>query len=173
VFKFPLGAYRAATWLDPATNVVWLLGYGLRRGGEAYARFQALDEAGELLPGRRDKLRDDAEGGIRFLRAAAAEIPQLVERAAATPGQDVSARLDGWHEVAVHIDDSGDMLELWVAVSTVDGNGVRIADQLVLAIFVLFEQAVGAQLSDDVTDRESWPGARSLAWFEVARLYVA
>jgi hypothetical protein len=173
VFKFPLGAYRAATWLDPATNVVWLLGYGLRRGGEAYSRFEALHQAGELLPGRRDELRDAAEAEIRFLRAAAVEIPDLIERAGSTPGQEVAGLLGGWHEVGVYLDDSGDMLELWVAVSTMQRGGNRIADELVLAVFVMFEQAVGAQLSDEVTDPNSWPGARSLAWFEVARLYVA
>jgi hypothetical protein len=171
VFKFPLANSRAATWLDTATNVVWLVGYGLRRADEAYLHFQALHGGGRLLPDERDGLRDLAEGETRFLRAVAHELPDLIERAIQNPGEEVAESLAGSLEVRIYLADSSEPLEMWFAVSKRSVDGAWISEQRTLAVFVQFEEAVGAELSEEV-DPAEWP-TMPLAWFVATRLYVA
>ncbi len=170
VFRFKFVAYRVATWVDPESNVVWMLAAALRRADsdDAYDYFEALHNAGRLLPDRRDAARDLAEVDTRLLRAVTQAAPDLIEQAAGAPGEEVATLLAETISVAVLMDSSQDVIELWVAVSHKRPDESFLDDEIVFAVFAIFQAAVGAEEWEQQAD---WP-TRKLNWFEVARLYV-
>lgn len=53
------GRYRALTWHDEESDVVWLIGVGWHESGsvdDAYAVLKARDQAGTLMPDEQDYL---------------------------------------------------------------------------------------------------------------------
>ena len=70
----------------------------------------------------------------------------LLERAIAAPGGDVTGTIANRMNVALYFDNSGGAIEFWIAVSRKDRQGGFHPDQRVLQVFALLERSIGAEL---------------------------
>jgi hypothetical protein len=114
------GRWRGVTWHDEEDNVVWLLGFGYHRSGEAgdaYPYLKQLDADGALLPTRADydllyELRDAALPSE--LRRLAFE---MLESARSSVGEEIRGVLAGAFPVSVVVENEGGLEAVWLAVS--------------------------------------------------------
>jgi hypothetical protein len=167
VYRIRHGRWRGATWLETDERRFWLCAGALREEGsgeDAYDVFAALHEAGRLLPDADDHVRDALERNARIIDAAAAAIPDALERALARPGRDVAIRLGDLVDARLHATAAGD--EIWVAIATQAADGRFVEERLRDVLFRLVFDAARAELWEP---RADWP-LGDLAWFEVARL---
>lgn len=114
------GRWRGATWHDKDDNVVWLLGVGYHRSGEAsdaYPYLKQLDADGHLLPTEADyerlyELRDSTLCDVLAIHAS-----EILEMARSNVGQEIREVLAGRFRVSV-VGEIEDGLEaIWIAVS--------------------------------------------------------
>ena len=114
------GRWRGVTWHDEEDNVVWLLGFGYHRSGEAgdaYPYLKQLDADGCLLPTRADyellyELRDAALPWE--LRRLASE---MLENARSSVGEETRAVLAETFPVSVVVENEDGLEAVWLAVS--------------------------------------------------------
>lgn len=114
------GRWRGATWHDEEGNVVWLLGFGYHRSGEAgdaYPYLKQLDADGQLLPTLADyellyELRDAA-----IPEQLAQLASQVLESARSNPGNEIRDVLTGTFPVSVVVEIEDGLEAIWIAVS--------------------------------------------------------
>ena len=109
VYNLHYGRWRALTWHDETSEVVWLLGVGWHESGsrsDAYVVLKARDESGTLMPDEADYL--DLEMSLEETRSFVAEVaqqaPTLVGRARQNPGEEVRGVLAGRLGVGVVVE---------------------------------------------------------------------
>lgn len=115
------GRFRAATWHDRASDMVWLLAAGIHREGstdDAYRHFADLAASGCILP-----TADDVDRVLRRLVPSfdvvlRDEVPQLRQRALDQPATVHVAVLGGRIDVRVWYEASGDIGMLCIAIRT-------------------------------------------------------
>jgi hypothetical protein len=135
ISKVPFGNhYRGATWHDRELDIVWLVGYGLRLGGEradVYERVVSLFEKGRLLPTVDDYDIYFQERDARALPAMVAELRALL-RHARVSDHECSTIVANLVQVTVYVEQIQDPAEaptgadadpeiledVWLAVST-------------------------------------------------------
>jgi hypothetical protein len=128
VYSLHLDRYRAATWYDRASEVVWLLGYGIHKAGDradAYRRFAALDRQARLFPDADDYEAFIEERDARQVRVVLAQVGALVARARVEEGTSQSTMLSNGVRITVRVDLLRD-----------DGDDVAIVEELHLAVAV-------------------------------------
>jgi hypothetical protein len=148
-----------------------LLGVAEKEEGspdDAFEVFQALHVAGELLPGDDDRLRDRAEGAIRFSESVKRDAPKCIAKAREHEGQELRWLLGGRVDVVVLLRRTGGWEELWVAVPDRDRHGDTLSFKQRDVVFAAFLVALG---DADWEQRWDWP-TRVLARHEIARLYL-
>jgi hypothetical protein len=124
-YNLHFGRYRALTWHDEGSEVVWLLGVGWHESGsidDAYAVLKARDQAGTLLPDEQDylDLEMSLEDARSFVVQVSQEAPALVGQARQTPGKEVRGVIAGrlgvgvLMEVVVIPGEDESLEEIWV-----------------------------------------------------------
>lgn len=106
MYRLRFSRWRGATWVDeaPGGDIFWLLGVAEREDGsadDAFEVFQALHAKDELLPSDDDRLRDRAEGAIRFSEAVTQDAPNCISRARDQAGSELAWSLGDCVDVMV------------------------------------------------------------------------
>jgi len=112
------GRYRAVTWYHATPGIVWLLAARWREEGspaDAYPYFEALLDAGRLLPTREDVERVIIRRRLTFERALIEQVPGIRHVALQHPGEIHEAIVEGRIRVRVAYE-NGDTGILTVAV---------------------------------------------------------
>jgi len=167
VFRLRHGRHRAAAWVDEERRICWLLAVDEREERsrvDAYARFERLHLEGRLLPSDDDLARYRLESAARILHEIRRQVPQQLRQARACVGIPVRAEVAGV-PVRMLVRRAGELEEIWLAVSLVDGEGRGVPERLRDMVFAVTEQEAGAGLWDSAGE---WPEG-ALEWFEVAR----
>lgn len=167
VYRIRHARWRGATWPETDANRFWLCAGAQREegsGDDAYEHFAALHEAGRLLPGDDDDLRDALERNVRIIDAATEAIPEALADALARRGRDVTLRFGELVDARLHASAAGE--EIWIAIATQASDGRFVDERLRDVLFRLVFDGAGAELWEP---RADWP-LGELAWFEVARL---
>ncbi len=100
----------------------------------------------------------------RIIDAATAAIPDVLAKAIAKRGRDLTVRFGDLVDARVQATAAGD--EIWVAMATQAADGRFVDERLRDVLFRLFFDAAAAELWEP---RADWP-LGELAWFEDTRL---
>ena len=169
VYRLRVSSQRGATWVDEEHNIVWLCAVHRREDDsddDAFAYFTRLQADGELLPSADDRLRDRAEAVIRLQRGLTFELLQLVDDALLQKGKELSADLGDYLPCRALVLASGEVEEIWCALSVRATNGTHIRDDLRELLFA----ALQAHFPEAVFEvRSDWPTGR-VEWWEAVRL---
>jgi hypothetical protein len=118
-YSLHVGRRRGATWHHREPGVLWLLAVGYHREGaadDAYAYFERLKAAGQLLPDRDDMLAYVRAQAPTLARSLLTDVPPLVEVARDQPGTIQSGIIGGRIRVRL-VYEGGDPGMLSVAIS--------------------------------------------------------
>lgn len=118
-YSLHVGRNRGATWHHREPGVIWLLAVGYHREGatdDAYAYFERLKAAGQLLPDRDDMLAFVRAQAPTLARSLLTDVPPLVEVAREQPGTIQSGILGGRIRVRL-VYEGGDPGMLSIAIS--------------------------------------------------------
>jgi hypothetical protein len=169
VYRLRDSSSRAATWVDERHDVVWLCAVHRREEGsyqDAYAWFAMLHRAGELLPSDDDRLRDRAEAVIRLQRGLTSELLRFVDDVTMRTGAELRTDLGHYLPCRALVVISGDVEEIWCALSVLDVHGGHVSERLRDILFAALE----AHFPDAVFEvRADWPTG-SVEWWETVRL---
>lgn len=125
--KVPIGnQYRIVTWHDREFDIVWLLGFGLKLGGErrnVYEQIAALHERGDLLPTVDDYEIYFRDRDSRAIPRMIFELQALLTRARRDSPYPRSTLIAGLVHVTVVVEnlaEAGDAAyeEVYVSMST-------------------------------------------------------
>jgi hypothetical protein len=148
VYNLHSGTARGLTWHDDVDGVVWLLGVAWHRGGsnsDAYDELKARDSAGWLFPSDAD-FEGLEPPAVPFVEACAHELPALLERATAAPGDEVraviGAALDVGLLVEVVVVEADELTETWVSIALPPQAGAVLPPEYVTVVLAaLFPDA--------------------------------
>jgi len=166
-----VSAHRGATWVDEASQIVWLCAARRREegsDGDAYTWFAEPHGRGHLLPAADDALRDRAEAAIRRQRELRRDLLALLNKALAAPGEEQGRDLGGWAPCRALVIRGEGAEEIWCALSTRAVDGAFIQPQVRDLLFAALEAHVGAALFEVRTD---WPTG-PLDWAEIVKLGI-
>jgi hypothetical protein len=167
LYRLRVGSERGATWREGDT--VWLCGVHRREDGsqdDAFKWFADLHAVGQLLPTDDDHLRDRAEAAIRLHRALTSDLYRLIDGAMAGSGEELMSDLCGWLPCRALIVQSGDVQEIWCALSILDVDRNFVREAIRDLLFAELEKYVAPAIFEA---RNDWP-AGELEWSEVVRL---
>ncbi len=153
----------------PEGDTVWLCGVHRREDGsqdDAFKWFADLHALGLLLPTDDDHLRDRAEAAIRLHRALTSDLCRLIDRAMAGSGEELTSDLCGWLPCRSLVVHSGDVEEIWCALSILDVERNFVRETIRDLLFAELEKYVAPAIFEA---RNDWP-AGELEWSEVVRL---
>lgn len=108
-FSLHVGRRRGATWHHREAGVIWLLAAGYHREGhvdDAYAYFERLKAAGQLLPDRDDLLAYVRSQAPTLARSLLSEAPALAATARDRPGAVHAGMIGGRIPVRVVYEDA-------------------------------------------------------------------
>lgn len=168
VFRIRASDFRGATWADAERLVVWLCAGRRREEGsedDAFKWFAQLHEAGHLVPGEADFLRDRAEATTRLQRGLRAAIADLFDAARANTGTELGADLGGWIPARMLVLEEPSVQEIWCALAIQGVDGLFVPPVLRDLLFAALEDYVAPAVFEV---RADWPTG-DLDWAEVVR----
>ena len=142
VYSLHVGRWRALTWEDLTTNVVWLIGVGYHRSGDhtdAYKVLKARDRAGVLFPDEIDYL-DVIPDPEPFVSALNQDASMFVARSRERLGEIVSGILGGAFDIEMLTREADGGLEMWISFFLPPKRSVP-PDWLIVALASLFPTA--------------------------------
>jgi hypothetical protein len=152
--------HRGGTLFDAENKVVWLVATRLHRSGapdDFFPYCVALDRRRRLLPSAADYEKLFDERAERFVYQMRVEAPLLLQKAAASPGTEVTGVLGGRFGVAVTLEVDDDIEVTTVAIKV----GETPWEQLMLILAAIHADG-GWEPIDGMPHRELEPG--EMAW---------
>jgi hypothetical protein len=171
VYRLRVSDERGATWLEESRNVVWLCGVHRREEGsddDAFAWFADLHGSAHLLPTDDDRLRDVAEGVLRFHKTLTSDLLQLVDAALVNVEHELTMDLGEFLPCRALVRSSDGLQEIWCALSTRGNDGDFVSEKQRDLLFAELEQHLQPVMFEA---RNDWPSG-DVEWWEVVRFGV-
>jgi hypothetical protein len=166
VFRFTHGRYRAATWLEPSLDILWVCAVDLK-DSNTYDYFEGLHSQLVLLPTEDDYQRLGLEDAKRLVLALLEDVPGWVERALSAGETEHALEVLGGAQVILYARESGGIQELWLAMPTLGSpTAVGMTPQTRGLLVGLVQAEFGEGLWEE---RHDWP-TRELKHYEIAHL---